>query len=98
MPRSQNAHAVVNAGFLFKFKPNSNLLDKATIVYGSISPKFIHATKTEELLVGKDPYTNDVLQTALKSLSEEIVPEEAPPEPAAAYRKMLALALYYKVC
>ncbi|CAB3227797.1 unnamed protein product [Arctia plantaginis] len=31
-----------------------------------------------------------------KTLSEEITPDEAPPEPSAAYRKMLATALYYK--
>lgn len=97
MPRSQNAHAVVNAGFLFHFKQNSNILEKAFIVYGSISPKFIHAKKTEAMLVGKDPYTDETLQMVLKSLSEELTPEEAPPEPSAAYRKMLALTLYYKV-
>lgn len=97
MPRSQNAHAVVNAGFLFKFKQNSDLLEKASIVFGSISPTFVHATKTEEVLVGKDPFTDDTLQSALKSLSGEIKPEEAPPEPSASFRKMLALSLYYKV-
>ncbi|KAJ2951445.1 hypothetical protein O0L34_g13598 [Tuta absoluta] len=96
MPRSQNAHAVVNAGFLFKFKQNSTLLDKATIVFGSISPTFIHASHTEALLAGKDPFTDETLQMALKSLDEEVHPEEAPPEPGAGYRKMLALALYYK--
>nr|QPF77598.1 aldehyde oxidase 1 [Galleria mellonella] len=96
MPRSQNAHAVVNAGFLFQFKKNTYTLEKATIVYGSISPKFIHASKTENLLINKDPYTDETLQLALKSLQEEINPEEAPPEPSSAYRKMLALALYYK--
>lgn len=97
MPRSQNAHAVVNAGFLFNFKQNTNILETVTIVYGSISAKFHHAAKTEAILIGKDPYTNETLQLALKSLQQEIVPQEAPPEPSAAYRKMLALALYYKV-
>lgn len=97
MPRSQNAHAVVNAGFLFKFERNSKLIEKATIVYGSISSKFVHATKTEAAIAGKDPFSNETLQLALKTLSKEIFPEEAPPEPAAAYRKMLAIALFYKV-
>lgn len=97
MPRSQNAHAVVNAGFLFKFKTNSKLLEEATIVYGSISPKFVHAAKTEAILAGKDPFTNETLQLALKTLSKEILPEEAPPEPSGDFRKMLALSLYYKV-
>lgn len=54
MPRSQNAHAVVNAGFMFKFKRDSNVLEKVTLIFGSISASFIHATKTEALLIGKD--------------------------------------------
>ncbi|XP_063538292.1 xanthine dehydrogenase/oxidase-like [Cydia strobilella] len=96
MPRSQNAHAIVNAGFLFRFRQNSQLLEKVTIVYGSISPTFIHASKTETVLVGKDLYNNDTLQLAVKTLFDEIIPEEALPEPSSAFRRMLAVALYYK--
>ncbi|PZC82144.1 hypothetical protein B5X24_HaOG210952 [Helicoverpa armigera] len=96
MCRSQNTHAIVNAGFLFEFKQNSMLLEKASIVYGGISESFVHAEKTEELLKGKDPYTDETLQLALKSLHEEVNPVEAPPEPSAAYRRMLAVSLYYK--
>ncbi|KAM3955308.1 aldehyde oxidase 2 [Aphomia sociella] len=96
MPRSQNAHAVVNAGFLFKFKIGTTILEKATIVYGSISPTFIHATKAESVLRNRDPYTDETLQLVLNTLNEEVNPEEAPPEPSSAYRKMLALTLYYK--
>ncbi|XP_037293401.1 xanthine dehydrogenase isoform X2 [Manduca sexta] len=96
MPRSQNAHAVVNAGFLFKFKQNSNVIEKAVLVYGSISPTFVHAIKTEAILVGKDPFTNETLQLAVKSLFDEIIPGKAPPEPSGAYRKMLAITLFYK--
>lgn len=97
MPRSQNAHAVVNAGFLLRFHRNSQLLEKVSIVYGSIAPNFIHASKTEAALIGKNPFTNDTLQLAVNTLFDEIHPEEAPPEPSAAYRRMLAVALYYKV-
>ncbi|XP_041981533.1 probable aldehyde oxidase 2 [Aricia agestis] len=96
MARSQNTHAIVNAGFLFKFKPNQNILEKVNIVYGNISPSFIHATETEKILIDKDPFTEETLQLALKSLDAEIAPEDAPPEPSAKYRKQLALALYYK--
>ncbi|XP_050344182.1 uncharacterized protein LOC126769434 [Nymphalis io] len=96
MPRAQNAHAIINAGFLLKFHHNSNLVDKATIVYGGVSQSFIHAEKTEAILVGRDPYTNDTLQLVLKNLEEELQPEENYPEPTAAFRKRLALALYYK--
>ncbi|XP_045774231.1 indole-3-acetaldehyde oxidase-like [Maniola jurtina] len=96
MPRSQNAHAIVNAGILFKFKQNDKIIEKATIVFGGISPNFVHAVKTEEHLVNKDPFTDETLQMALKNLQEEINPLEAPPEPSAQYRKLLALALFYK--
>lgn len=97
MPRSQNAHAVVNAGFFFKFKHNEKILDKAIIVFGNINPKFIHAVKTEKFLLNKDPYTEENLQGALRCLSEEISPDPDPPEPSEKYRKLLAIALYYKV-
>lgn len=97
MSRSQNALASVKAGFLFKFRENSNLLDKVFIVYGNISPTFIHARKTEAVLAGKDPFTDDTLKVALGSLDQEIVAVEAPPMPSAAYRKLVAINLYYKV-
>ncbi|KAJ0176238.1 hypothetical protein K1T71_008412 [Dendrolimus kikuchii] len=96
MPRSQNAHAVVNAGFKFKLKQSTQIIEKATIVFGSISATFIHADKTEKILAGKNLFTNEVLQLALKSLSLEIKPEKAQPEPSATYRRILALALFYK--
>ncbi|XP_045773994.1 indole-3-acetaldehyde oxidase-like [Maniola jurtina] len=96
MPRAQNSHAIVNAGFLFKFRNNSQLLESATLVFGGISRNFIHAATTEAILIDKDPYTNETLQLVLKSLHEEIQPEENPLEPSAEYRKMLAVSLYYK--
>jgi xanthine dehydrogenase/oxidase len=43
MPRAQNAHAYVNAGFLFKIKvtDGGKALEKPTLVYGGINPKFV---------------------------------------------------------
>ncbi|XP_061376829.1 uncharacterized protein LOC116770815 [Danaus plexippus] len=95
MPRSQNAHAIVNAGFLIKFKKN-DLIDKVNIVYGNITPQFIHAENTEKVLIDKDPFTEDTLQLALKNLYEEIRPDSRPPEPSPEYRKLLAVTLFYK--
>jgi xanthine dehydrogenase/oxidase len=97
MPRSQNAHAVVNAAFLFKFQNNSHTLEKVSIVYGGIAANFSHANKTEAVLTGKDLFDERTLKLALKTLHEEIKPEEMVPEPSAAYRKMLAITLFYKV-
>lgn len=96
MPRSQNAHAHVNAGFIFKFGKDTKI-ESASIVYGAITPEFVHASKTEAALVGKDLYTNETLQLALKTLSSEINPDVMPAEPSPEYRKMLALSLFYKV-
>nr|XP_037873009.1 aldehyde oxidase 2 isoform X1 [Bombyx mori] len=96
MPRSQNAHAIVNAGFLWKFKQNSSILEKATIVYGGISPNFIHASKTESILSNTDPFSDETIQEALKTLYDEVKPENSPTEPSASYRRMLAVSLYYK--
>ncbi|XP_068627637.1 uncharacterized protein [Battus philenor] len=96
MPRSQNAHAIVNAGFLFNFEPHTEIIKEASIVYGGISPDFIHARKTESLLIGKDLFTNETLQLALTKLATEINPKELPPEPSASFRKILAISLFYK--
>ncbi|XP_064073184.1 uncharacterized protein LOC113399628 [Vanessa tameamea] len=96
MPRSQNAHAIINAGFLFKFKHDQGILEKAKIVYGNVNPKFVHATKTEESLKDKDPFADDVLKITLETLYGEIDPDTAPPEPSSEYRKLLAVSLYYK--
>ena len=96
MPRAQNTHANVNAGFLFQFNINGTL-DSATIVYGNINPTFTHATATETLLAGKDLFDDNVLQQALTSLSSELICDVIPPDPSPDYRKQLAMALFYKV-
>jgi xanthine dehydrogenase/oxidase len=43
MPRAQNAHAYVNAGFLFKInmRDSGKILTKPTIVFGGINPEFV---------------------------------------------------------
>ncbi|XP_068630719.1 uncharacterized protein [Battus philenor] len=94
MPRNQNALAIVNAGFLLKL--NKNLISEASIVYGNISADFIHATRTEKYLTGKNVFDNAVLQGALGVLSSEIVPDRRPPEPSPECRKKLALGIFYK--
>lgn len=95
MPRSQNAHAIVNAGFLYKL--NNNRVDHASIVFGGLSPKFIHAARTEYYLLGKNLFTNNTLQGALRVLQSELIVESNPPEPSVEYRKKLATGLFYKV-
>lgn len=95
-PRAQNAHAYVNAGFLYEFKPNKQNLRSATICFGGINPRFVHAFKTQNLLIGKNLYTNDTLQQALTSLDREINPDWILPDASPEFRKNLALSLFYK--
>ncbi|XP_063385553.1 uncharacterized protein LOC134671625 [Cydia fagiglandana] len=95
MPRAQSAHAIVNAGFLYKLD-SSNTVKEAKIVYGGLNPSFVHASKTEEFLKGKNLFTNKTLQEAIEILMSEVVVEENPPQASANYRKNLAVNLFYK--
>ncbi|XP_063828755.1 probable aldehyde oxidase gad-3 [Ostrinia nubilalis] len=96
MPRAQNAHAVVNAGFLYKYQASNNKVLESRIVYSGLSPSFTRAKSTELFLFKKELFTNDTLQSALKMLETELKVEAIPGEPSVAYRKQLALALFYK--
>ncbi|CAH0625212.1 unnamed protein product [Chrysodeixis includens] len=97
MPRSQSAHAIINAGFLYKMKSvSSNVVKDARIVFGGLSSSFVRATATEKFLAGRSLFTNDTLTSALKKLKEELVVVEHPPEPSVEYRKKAALGLFYK--
>lgn len=96
MPRAQNAHAFLNAGFLYKFNSSRTNIISATICYGGINPTFVHATATEAYLVGKNLFTNSVLQGALNLLNSEITPDFIPPDKSPEFRKNLAMSLFYK--
>lgn len=101
MVRAQNAHAMVNAGFLFEFDPHPTLVEKTVrscrLCYGGIDPRFIHADATEQLLTGVDDlYTNENLQSAVQSLQREIQPDATLLEPSPEYRRFLAISLFYR--
>ncbi|PNF21140.1 hypothetical protein B7P43_G05076, partial [Cryptotermes secundus] len=98
MPRAQNAHAYVNAGFLFKINVNDSgkVLAKPTIVFGGINPEFIHASNTESYVNGKNLFDRKILRTALKILDTELHPDHVLPDASPEYRKGLAEALFYK--
>ncbi|XP_069693946.1 uncharacterized protein [Periplaneta americana] len=98
MPRSQNAHAHVNAGFLFKMKKTAKgkVLARPTIVYGGINQYFVHALNTESYLDGKNLFDKKILQTACKILQTELDPDAVLPEPSPQFRKKLAISLLYK--
>lgn len=95
MARAQNVHATINAGFLFKFKSDQSLVS-ANIVYGNINDTFVHASLTENALVGKNIFDNQTLQSVFAKLRLEILSIEKPPDASAECRKEMALALFYK--
>lgn len=41
MPRAQNAHAHVNAGFLFKLNGAGKVLEQPNIIFGGINKNFV---------------------------------------------------------
>lgn len=94
MPRAQNAHALVNAGFLLKL--NGMKVDSARIVYGGINPNFVRARGTEKFLAGKVLFDNNTLQGAYKVLDNELKPDYVLPDPPPDFRKFLAISLFYK--
>ncbi|XP_072939063.1 uncharacterized protein [Epargyreus clarus] len=95
LPRSQNALAIVNAGFLLKINAK-NIIEYASIVYGNISASFIYAKRTQAYLIGKNILNNAVLQGAISLLNVDIVPTYDPAKPSPACRKKLAIGLFYK--
>ncbi|CAG9583060.1 unnamed protein product [Danaus chrysippus] len=95
MPRAQNAHAIVNAGFHF-FMGSDKKVTKATVVYGGISSTFTHASNVESMLKGLELFKDETLNKALYILQQELVPEDMPPEASPFSRKAIALGLFYK--
>lgn len=97
MSRAQNAHAQVNAAFLYEFDDhNKDIVLSARIVMGGLSGKFVHARETEEFLCKKKIFTNQVLQQALRILEGELIVEDIAGEMKPEYRKKCALGLFYK--
>ena len=69
MPRSSNAHAYVNAGFLalVDIENAFTITQKPTVVFGGISEDFIHANATEEFLIGRSMSDHDMFQQVVSS-------------------------------
>ena len=99
MPRSSNAHAYVNAGFkaLIDIENNFQVIGKPNLVFGGISSTFVHASRTEEFLMGRNMDDHAMFLEALAILLEELIPEEDPVLASSLYRMQLAVGLFYKV-
>ncbi|KAK2583672.1 hypothetical protein KPH14_009602 [Odynerus spinipes] len=96
MPRAQNAHAHVNAGFLFKLDGTGKVLEKPNIIFGGIREDFTHATRTQDFLVNKSIFDKNVLKTAIDTLDGELNPNHVLPDYSPEFRKTLAEGLFYK--
>ncbi|XP_067838884.1 xanthine dehydrogenase-like [Heptranchias perlo] len=99
MPRMQNAHTYVSAGFRAGIRTwgKKQFIESISMVYTGISNNFNHAVATEKYLQGKDITSNVTLQGALTTLDKEIIPDDNDPLLASAkYRKTLAFGLFYK--
>ncbi|KAK3726979.1 hypothetical protein QZH41_014709, partial [Actinostola sp. cb2023] len=96
MPRAQNAHAYVNAGFAVKFDSSTMKGSSYRIVYGGIGPYAMHASKTESYLAGKSLSDSSTLQGALAILDKELVPDSPKVSASVIYRKSLGLSFFYK--
>ncbi|CAL8069378.1 unnamed protein product [Orchesella dallaii] len=97
--RYQNAHAYVNAGFLFKIQKKGEsfiVAEKPRIVYGGVSGDFIHATLAEQYLEDKDLSDENTLRNALEALEKQVNPQSGALESSPKYRIHLAKALLYK--
>ncbi|KAH8311383.1 hypothetical protein KR044_005999, partial [Drosophila immigrans] len=95
MPCAQNAHAYVNAAFLLELD-KSEKVKSARICFGGIRPDFVHATAVEELLTGRNPFENALLEQLFTKLSSLLQPDEVLPDASPAYRISLACGLMYK--
>ena len=96
MPRSQNAHAYVNAAFLLNLDTNYKVGSSPMIIFGGIDNNFAHASKTEAYLIAKPLNDVNTLKNAFEILSAEINPNPDPVLSSPYYRKSLALSLFYK--
>lgn len=96
MPRAQNAHSYVNAAFLVQFNEQKDSVKSAKICFGGIDEYFVHAERLEKFLIGKNIFSNDVLQEACTTLKKEIKPDAVLPNASPEFRQHLAISLFYK--
>src|SRR5947207_12363763 len=95
--RDQNAHAIVNAGFIARLRKST--IESATIIYGGLAKMPSRITKTEAVMIGQ-PWNDATLQEALEVLAGEVA-AAIEPMPGTnflpdGYRESLCETLLYK--
>ncbi|KAH8358794.1 hypothetical protein KR093_002517 [Drosophila rubida] len=97
LPRAQNVHAYVNAGFLIEWQNSQRrIVGSARICFGNIHPGFVHAQTVEQFLVGRDLFDDATVVQVFEQLQSSLQPVEMPPEASPEYRQKLACSLFYK--
>lgn len=97
LPRAQNVHAYVNAGFLIEWQNTQHrIVGSARLCFGNILPDYVHAQDAEQLLVGRDLYDSATVAQVFEQLLMNLHPVEMPPEASPEYRQKLACGLFYK--
>ncbi|XP_018360424.1 PREDICTED: LOW QUALITY PROTEIN: xanthine dehydrogenase-like [Trachymyrmex cornetzi] len=96
MPRAQNAHGHVGAGFLFPIDENGKVLKLPNIIFNGINMHFLHAKQTEELVVGKSIFDKKIQKLIMEMLHVELQPDHVLPDYSPEFRRTLAEALLYK--
>ena len=76
--------------------PNTFIVSAPCMVFGGLSPFFIHATDTKRYLSGKALNDQNVLNRAFQILSNELVTDSNPVNASPSYLKSLALSLFFK--
>jgi len=97
-PRSAFAHAHVNAAFLADIdnKSGSKIISKPAFVFGGVSATFIHATKSESYIVGKDLKDPKVIKELFDILDKETNADNEIENASKEFRSGLVQSLMYK--
>lgn len=97
MPRSQNVHSYVSAGFSIQVDPSDNtVVDLPSIVYAGVSSSLVHATRAENYLLRKSLSDTVVVGKVFGILSEELKPDTGQLLPSSDYIKSTAINLFYR--
>eukprot|EP01135_Chromosphaera_perkinsii_P000979 Nk52_evm5s155 gene=Nk52_evmTU5s155 len=96
MPRHNNAHAYVNAGFRMVVDEKKIIQGTPTIVFGGVGPHLTKATRVENYLVGKNVSDESTLKVAYGMLRKDLDVSTVPPQAPGAYLTSLAVNLFYK--
>ncbi|HKS28347.1 MAG TPA: molybdopterin cofactor-binding domain-containing protein [Pyrinomonadaceae bacterium] len=96
--RSQNSHAIVNAGFRVAIGRKGEILNMV-VCYGGLAPMTLRMTKTEDYMKGRK-WDEETLSGALNILAKEVAARIKPMPGVqflpAGYRESLTETLLYK--